>query len=144
MAYLVHLHDNLDKATDQHEALAVVFADFANFVKDCVQSSSIASHNITATLHLDHGFFATTFAGRTVSFVFTSSMGSDGNLIGNVHCYLKKNFPEPRQIEFGNFTFDEAGYTNINVPNSNETIHIANDLGTLQMALHFIYDSLAQ
>ncbi|MEQ1557507.1 MAG: hypothetical protein ABL933_01035 [Methyloglobulus sp.] len=144
MAYLTQLHDNLDKASDQHEALAAVFEEFANFVKDCIQTPSIADHTITAALHLDHGLFTTKFAGRIVSFVFTSSLEKSGNLIGNVTCYLKKEFPEPKQIEFGGFTFDEQGYTNINVPNSNETIHIANDLGTLLMAFHFIHDSLSQ
>jgi hypothetical protein len=143
MPYLTQLHDNLDKASDQHAALTSVFDEFANFVKDCIQTPSIANHSITAALHLDQGLFTTTFAGRTVSFVFTSSLEKSGNLIGNVNCYIKKNFPEPKQVEFGGFTFDAEGYTNINVPNSNETIHIANDLGTLLMALHFIHESLS-
>jgi hypothetical protein len=144
MAYLAQLHDNLNKASKQHEALAAIFNDFANFVKDCTQSPSIASHSITAILHLDHGFFVTTYAGRTVSFVFTSAMEPDGNMTGSVTCYLKKNFPEQQQVEFGGFTFNGDGQTNINIPNSNQTIQIANDLGTLLMALHFIYDSLSK
>ncbi|MEQ1544858.1 hypothetical protein [Methyloglobulus sp.] len=143
MPYLTQLHDNLDKASDQHTALTSVFDEFANFVKDCIQTPSIANHSITAALHLDQGLFTTTFAGRTVSFVFTSSLENSGNLIGNVKCYIKKNFPEPKQVEFGGFTFDAEGYTNINVPNSNETIHIANDIGTLLMVLHFIHESLS-
>jgi hypothetical protein len=143
MPYLTQLHDNLDKASDQHTALTSVFDEFANFVKDCIQTPSIANHSITAALHLDQGLFTTTFAGRTVSFVFTSSLEKSGNLIGNVKCYIKKNFPEPKQVEFGGFTFDAEGYTNINVPNSNKTIHIANDIGTLLMALHFIHESLS-
>jgi hypothetical protein len=143
MPYLTQLHDNLDKASDQHTALSAVFDEFANFVKDCIQAPSIANHSITAALHLDQGLFTTTFAGRTVSFVFTSSLEKSGNLLGDVKCYIKKNFPDPKQIEFGGFTFDEKGYTNINIPNSNETIHIANDLGTLLMALHFIHESLS-
>jgi hypothetical protein len=144
MPYLTQLHDNLDKASDQHTALTSVFDEFANFVKDCIQAPSIANHSITAVLHLDRGFFTTTFAGRTVSFVFTSSLEKSGNLIGNVTCYIKKEFPESKLIEFGGFTFNEEGYTNIIVPNSNDTIHIANDLGTLLMALHFIHDSLSK
>jgi hypothetical protein len=145
MPYLRQLHDNLDKASDQHTALTSVFEGFANFVKDCIQSPSIANHSITASLHRDQGFFTTTFAGRMVSFVFTSSLEDEvsGTMVGNVKCYIKKEFPEPKQIEFGGFTFDEKGHTNIKIPDSNETIHIANDLGTLLMALHFIHDSLS-
>jgi hypothetical protein len=146
MPYMLQLHDNLDKASTQHTALASVFREFANFVKDCIQAPSIANHSITSSLHLDHGFFTTTFAGRTVSFVFSSSLEDEKsvNLVGNVQCYIKKEFPEPKQIEFGGFTFNEEGYTNIKIPDSNETIHIANDIGTLLMALHFIHDSLSK
>jgi hypothetical protein len=144
MAYLAQLHDNLHKVSDQHTALASVFEGFANFVKDCIQSPSIANHSITANLYLEQDFFTTTFAGKTVSFVFGTTLEQDRNLVGNVTCYLKKNFPEPKLIEFNSFTFNEEGFTNINIPNTNDTIHIANDLGTLLMALHFIRESLSK
>ncbi|MCX7088755.1 MAG: hypothetical protein NTV00_11970 [Methylococcales bacterium] len=146
MPYLIQLHDSFDKAASQHKALSTVFNEFANFVKDCIQTPSIANHSITASLNLSQGFFTTTFAGRTVSFVFTSSLASSDseNLVGNVRCYIKKEFPEPKQIEFGGFTFNEEGFTNINIPNSEDTIRITNDLGTLLMALHYIHESLSK
>ena len=144
MPYFTQLHDNLDKYSNQHIALTAVFEEFANFVKDCIQSPSIANHNITAVLHLNHGFFTTTFAGRIVSFVFTTTLENEAStsLVGNVKCYIKKDFPECKQIEFGGFTFNEEGRTNIKIPPSEDTIRITNDIGTLLMALHFIHESL--
>lgn len=146
MSHLTRLRDNINKASKQHMALAAVFEEFAHFVKDCVLSPALANHSILVSLHLDQYCFTTSFAGRLVTFVFSSSMEdkNNGDLIGNVTCYLKKDFPEPKQIEFGGFTFNEAGITNVEIPGSNETIHITNDLGTFFMALHFIHDSLSQ
>lgn len=146
MSHLIQLHDNLDKVAKQHIALTSVFKEFAHFVKDCVLAPSIANHNISVSLHLDQGFFTTSFANRTVSFVFTSLLESEEceNLIGNVTCYLKKDFPEPKHIKFGGFNFNENGHTNLKIPDSNETVHITNDLGTFFMALHFIHQSLSK
>ncbi|MEQ1638513.1 MAG: hypothetical protein ABL903_17725 [Methylococcales bacterium] len=144
MPYFTQLHDNLDKYSTQHIALSTVFEEFANFVKDCIQSPSIANHSITADLHLSRGFFTTTFAGRTISFAFTSILENQEstNLVGNVKCYIKKEFPVCGLVEFGGFTFNEEGRTNIKIPPSEDTIRITNDIGTLLMALHFIHESL--
>ncbi|SJM92173.1 conserved hypothetical protein [Crenothrix polyspora] len=146
MPYLIKPHDNLDKISNQHIALTLVFKEFAHFIKDCILAPSIANHSIAASLHLDQGFFTTTFAGRTVSFVFTSLLENEASvmLVGNVKCYIKKDFPEPKLIEFGGFTFNEKGHTNIKIPDSDATVHITNDMGTFLMALHFIHQSLSK
>lgn len=146
MPYLNQLDDHFDKASSQHKALTTVFEDFANFVKDCLQATSTTNQNIIVTPNLSQGLFTTSFAGRTVSFVFTSSLEdvANGCMVGTVTCYIKKDFPKPKQIEFGSFTFNEEGRTNIKKTDSDETICISNDLSTLHMALHFIYESLSK
>ena len=144
MPYSNHLHTSLDKASLQHKALASKFQEFARFVKDCIQTPSVANQSISVSLqYLDQGFFTTTFASRTVSFVFTSHLDESENLEGNVKCYIKKDFPEPKQIEFGEFTFDDTGHTNIKIPNEDDKINIAAlDFGTLHIALFYIRESL--
>jgi hypothetical protein len=144
MPYSIQLHNSLDKASAEHKTLALKFQEFARFVKDCTQTPSVANHSITASLqNLDKGIFTTTFANRTVSFVFTSLLQENGNLGGYVQCFVFKEFPEPKQVKFGEFNFDETGRTNLKLPNEDAQIDIANNFGTLHIALHFIRESLA-
>jgi hypothetical protein len=144
MAYSIQLHNSLDKVSTEHKALALKFQEFARFVKDCTQTPSVANHSISVSLQqLDKGFFTTTFASRTVSFVFNSVLQESGNLEGYVQCFVFKEFPEPRQIKFGEFKFDEAGHTNLKLPHEDAQIDIANNFGTLHIALHFIRESLS-
>ena len=143
MPYSIQLHNSLNKIAIQHKELALKFQEFARFVKDCTQTPSVANQSITVSLqHLDKGFFTTSFARRTVTFVFTSLLDESGNLQGNVKTYVQAEFPEPKQIKFGEFTFDETGHTNIKIPNEDAQINIANDFGTLHIALYFIRESL--
>ena len=145
MSYSIQLHDSLDKASNQHNALSAKFAEFATFVKHCIETPKIANQNITASLqHLNQGYFTTTYASRTVSFVFTSFLEESGNLAGNVKCFLKRDFPEVKQIPLGEFTFDAEGHTNLKIPNEDAQINIANDFGTLHIALYFIRESLSK
>lgn len=144
MPYSIQLHESLNKLSPQHAALASKFREFARFVKDCVQTPSISSHNITASLqHLDNGYFTTTFANRTISFAFTSVLEKNGNLVGNVKTYVKHEFPEQKQVKFGEFTFDQEGHTSLKLPNEDAEINIADNFGTLHIALHFIRESLS-
>lgn len=143
MPYSIQLHNSLNKIAIQHKELALKFQEFARFVKDCTQTPSVANQSIAVSLqHLDKGFFTTTFARRTVSFVFSSLLDESGNLHGNVKTYVLTEFPEPKQIKFGEFTFDETGHTDIKIPNEDAQINIANDFGTLHIALYFIRESL--
>jgi len=144
MSYSIQLHNNLNALSVQHTALASKFREFARFIKDCFQTPAVSNHNITASLqHLDNGYFTTTYANRTISFVFTSLLDDSGNLIGYVQCYIKKEFPEAKQIKFGEFTFNEEGHTKLKLPNEDAEINIADNFGTLHIALHFIRESLA-
>jgi hypothetical protein len=144
MPYSIQLHNSLDKASNEHKALALKFQEFARFIKDCTQTPSVSNQNIAVSLqNLDKGFFTTTFASRTVSFVFTSFLNENGNLMGIVQCFICKEFPETRQIKFGEFNFDETGRTNLTLPNEDAQIDIANNFGTLHIVLHFIRESLS-
>jgi hypothetical protein len=144
MPYSIQLHKSLDKASTQHTILTSKFKEFAFFTKDCMQSPRISNHNIIASLqHLDKGYFTTSYAGRIVSFVFASCLDEFGTMVGVVKCYLQKDFPECKQIEIGEFIFDEEGHTNLKLPNEDAKISIANDFGTLHITLHFIHESLS-
>jgi hypothetical protein len=145
MPYSIQLHTSLDNFSSDHKALAIKFQEFARFIKDCTQTPSVANHNIIASLqYLEKGFFTTTFASRTISFVFSSFLEESGNLVGNVECFLLKEFPEHAQVKFGGFTFDTTGHTNLKIPNEDAAMNIANDFGTLHIALYFIRESLSK
>lgn len=153
MAFSKQLHNYLEQASNQHFALSEKFKEFASFVKGCMQTPGVANHNISVSLQtLDQGYFSTTYANRTVTFVFNSFRQESGNLAGtvsgnlagNVKCYVHKQFPESKQVEIGEFEFNEDGNTNLNLPGEDAKINIANDFGTLHIALHFIRLSLVK
>lgn len=143
MPYSIQLHKSLNSIAIQHKDLALKFQEFARFVKDCTQTPSVANQSITVSLqNLDKGFFTTYFAKRTVTFVFTSELDENENLQGIVKTYALSEFPEPKQIKFGEFSFDDSGHTNIKIPNEDADINIANDFGTLHIVLYYIRESL--
>jgi hypothetical protein len=92
--------------------------------------------------HLDSGFFTTTFATRRVTFVFKSFLDESETLQGNVKTYLQQAFPEPKQLLFGEFVFDENGHTDIKLQDEDAPVNFSNDLVTLDIVLHFIRESL--
>ncbi|NOT11366.1 MAG: hypothetical protein HOP23_05965 [Methylococcaceae bacterium] len=143
MPYSKHLHNSLDKISQQHIVLTDKFKEFANFIKHCIETPSVANNNITVSLqHLDKGVFTTVFADRTTSFVFSTALTSTGSLVGNVKCFIKKEFPEPKQVHIGEFTFNEDGHTSLKLPNEDSKINMNNDFGTLHIILHFIHEGL--
>jgi hypothetical protein len=143
MPYSKQLHNHLNKISEQHVVLTEMFVEFAKFIKLCLENPSVSSHNIDISLQqLDKGIFTTTFAGRTTSFVFSTAIEDNGNLEGNVRCYIKKEFPEIRHVQLGEFTFNNEGLTNLKLPNEDSKISLANDFGTLHIALHFIRQGL--
>lgn len=145
MPFSKQLHNSLDQASTQHKLLTAKFKEFAEFIKHCLETPSVANHNITVSLRtLDQGNFSTNYANRTVTFVFNSILKENGSIVGNVKCYVLKTFPENKQVEFGEFEFDAEGSTNLTLPNEDAKINIANDFGTLHIALHFIRLSLTK
>ncbi len=139
----IALHQKLENAAHRHQLLASRFNEFAMFVEDQVTQQAFQIKGIAASLHLDHGFFSTTFSGRTLNFVFSSTNGENGALIGNVQCYLKREFPETRYIEIGEFTFTENGQTNLLEPEVDAPITIDAGIPSIYVALHFIEASLS-
>src|SRR5271169_2246391 len=64
----------------RHNELSSRFGEFALLVKSKVGEQSFHIKGITTSQHLDKGYFTTTFAGRTIVFVFTSLLEGSGNL----------------------------------------------------------------
>ncbi|MEI7535653.1 MAG: hypothetical protein WCJ76_00510 [Comamonadaceae bacterium] len=137
------LHQNLETAAHKHHLLASRFNAFAMSVEDQITQQTFHIKGITVSLHLEHGFFSTTFSGRALHFVFASTTQDSGNLIGNVKCFLKREYPESRYLEIGQFTFAESGQTSLTEPQSGGPVAIDSDLSSLNVALHFISASLA-
>lgn len=145
MAYSKQLHDYLDQTSIQHQKLASKFDEFAQFIRICLKAPSVANNNILVDLRLlPSRTFTATYADRTVTFVFNSLLRGDENLVGNVKCYIQKNYPENKFIELGEFDFDENGNTNLKLPHEEADINLDNNFGTLHIALHFIRLSLTK
>lgn len=138
------LHKNLENVANKHQRLVSRFNEFAKFVESQVTHQTFHIKGITASLHLEHGFFTTTFSGRTLHFAFSSATEDSGSLIGNVKCYLKMEFPEPTYTVVGEFTFTGNGQTNLIEPEDNGPVTIDADLPSLYVALHFIHESLSK
>jgi hypothetical protein len=136
------LHQTLESASSQHKALTSKFEEFAKRVDSQVTAAAFHINGMTLSQHLDQGFFTTSFVGRTISFVFTSSLEGGGSMLGIVKCYLQKDHPEPKQIQLGEFTFTASGKTNLKASDEVDTIIINDDRAALYVALHFIHESL--
>lgn len=138
------LHDQLSNAALQHRKLAAKFAEMAKHVETQMSAPRYPVPGIATTLQLEQGFFTTTFAGRTLSFVFSSSLGTEGSLIGQVACYLKKDFPQPVHLALGGFGFSASGQTSRTVLPDHVPADMDTDLGASLITLHFIHASLTQ
>lgn len=138
------LHQNLEKAANRHRQLATRFENFANHVAEQVAAQPFHIKGISVSLHLEQGFFTTTFATRTLHFVFTSVQEDGGTLVGNVKCYLKRELPKSEYVAIGDFNFTGSGQTTLIEPEENVPITIDSDLPALYVALHFIHESLSR
>ena len=95
------LHQGLERASNRHRQLAAKYEQFAKFVAEQVTEPAFHIKGIGISLHLDQGFFVTTFAGRTLQFTFESVPSENGALVGKVTCHLKKEFSTPEYISIG-------------------------------------------
>ena len=138
------LHQDLEKASNRHRQLAAKYEQFARFVAEQVTSAGFHIKGISISLNLDQGFFSTTFAGRTLQFMFESVPNESGTLVGKVTCYLKREFPTPEYISIGDFQFTGSGQTNLVNPEENDPITIDYDLAALYVALNYIHKSLSR
>ena len=138
------LYQNLKDASYRHNELLSRFGEFAKLVASKVDEQSFHIKGLTTELHLDQGYFTTTFAGRTIMFIFTSLLEDSGRLKGNIQCYLKKEFPELTHIKIGEVNFNGDGLVDLKMPDQDSIIYIDNEkMGALYVLLHFIHKSLS-
>ncbi len=137
------LYKNLVRVSDKHGKLAAIFGAFAKLVEAQVNEPTFHIKGITTSLHLAQSYFTTTFAGRTILFLFTSLLESNGTLKGNVQCYLMKECPDPLHVKLGEFNFSGSGQTNLKMPDDGDEIIITIDVAALYVFLHFIHESLS-
>lgn len=136
------LHQTLETSANRHLKLSSLFEQFAKHVEYQVTPQDFHIKGITVSLYPEQGFFATTFAGRTLHFVFSSTAEDGKTLVGNVTCYLKRGFPEQTYIEIGSFTFNGNGQSNLIEPEHDESLPMNIEIPSLYIALHFINESL--
>lgn len=137
------LHIDLETVSNRHRRLAAVFSEFAKSVAEQVTDKHFHISGISATLNIDQGFFTISFAGRTLYFAFASVIEENGTMVGNVHCYIKREFPAVEHIAVGNFRFTGKGQTNLIEPEEQGPVTIDGDLADVYVALHFIHESLS-
>lgn len=138
------LHQRLEQIPTRHTQLTSKFELFAKHIESQVTAQGFHIHGISASTELEKGVFVITFAGRTITFEFKSTLENQ-NLIGQVKCYLKSELPEQIQIPIGDFTFKPNGVSNLVSPEEpEEPLSIDIDLAALYIALHFIYVSLSK
>lgn len=138
------LHQELEKAANRHRQLAAKFDQFAKLVAEQVVAPAFHIKGIGISLNLDQRFFSTTFAGRTLHFIFESVPGENGALVGQVTCYLKKEIPTPEYISIGDFQFTGSGQTTLIDPMENDPVNIDTNLGALYVVLNYIHESLSR
>lgn len=138
------LHQNLQKTSNRHRQLAGKFEQFAKYVAEQVTAPAFHIKDIGATLNLDQGFFSTTFAGRTLQYVFESVSEENGTLVGKVTCYIKKEFPSLEYVSIGDFRFTGSGQTTLVDPAENAPITIDVDVAAQYIALNYIHESLSR
>ena len=138
------LHQQLETVANRHSQLATKFQAFAKFVEEQVTAPTFHIKGISASLHLEQGYFTTTFAGRTLHFTFSSALSENGSLVGTVMCGLMKELPERALVPVGEFTFTGSGKTNLNNPEDGDPIIIDEDIPALYVGLHFIYEALSK
>lgn len=144
MIELKQLQNNLETASKRHHRNFEKFELFANFVNDQLSRSDFYIKGIGISLNLSQGFFSTTFVGRTLQFQFGSVSDANGNLIGMVTCYLKKEFPALEYISIGDFRFTGNGQTTLAKPEENDPIMIDDDIDALYIVLNYIHESLSR
>lgn len=144
MLKLNQLHQQLETVANRHSQLAAKFQAFAKFVEEQVTAPMFHIKGISVSLHLEQGYFTTTFASRTLRFDFSSDLSENGSLIGTVTCSLVKELPEISFVSVGEFTFTASGKTNLNNPEDGDPIIFDDDIPALYVGLHFIHESLSK
>ena len=138
------LHQQLETVANRHTQLAKKFQSFAKFVEEQVTAPTFHIKGISVSLHLEQGYFTTTFAGRTLRFDFSSALLESSSLVGTVTCSLMNEFPENSLVSVGEFTFNGSGITNLNNPEDGDPIIIDQDIPAQYVVLHFIYEGLSK
>jgi len=113
-------------------------------VESQVTAQGFHIKGIGISQNLDQSSFEVTFAGRTILFAYTSKVGPNGGLIGNVKCFLKQQHPFLQFVDLGGFTYTGAGETNLKAPDDDDFIVIDVDIAALYVALNFIHKALAK
>lgn len=138
------LHQELERAANRHRQLVGKFDQFAKAFAEQAAEPAFHIKGIGVSLNLEQGSFSTSFAGRTLVFIFESAYGENGVLVGKVSCFMKKEFPTPEYISIGNFQFTSSGQSTLMDPRENDPLNIDIDLAALYVVLNYIHESLSQ
>lgn len=138
------LYSSLSRAESIHSKLEAIFQNFAKIVEAQVTDKTFLIKGISVSLHIENGYFTTTFAGRVLRFSFSSVPSGNDSLDGKVTCVLINEFPEKVLVPIGEFTFTASGMTSFTSPDTGGRLYVDDDLPTLVIALNFIHESLSK
>jgi hypothetical protein len=87
--------------------------------------------------NLERNFFDVSYLGVQLRFEFNLCIGEDGVAEGNIYCSKESpNFSKEKNI-IGTFKFDQAGKTNFESDNDQETVRL--QYQAIEIISHFIY-----
>ena len=124
--------------------LANTFSEFAAGVSGQVAAHAFEIKGILVTPGDTPDRFSVSFAGRTILFAFSVSIGSDTTVVGRVSCYLDKEFPKRELEQIGTFNFKVDGSASESDAVDNDPICIDHPVGAALIALHFLSVALTR
>lgn len=93
---------------------------------------------------IDDAIFTSSFAGRNLTFVLTTTLNGSGKLTGRVTCYMECKFPEEKFILIDSFDFSTSGETSLSIEDSdNDPAQMDYDIHAIRIFLEFLYKSLS-
>lgn len=137
------VHTKITKTSNEFSFLQSKFNKFFEHIESQINRPALKLKNIQIHKNAD-AFFTSTFAGRDLTFVFTTRLNGSGPLTGHIACYMQCKFPENKLILIGSFEFSTSGKTTLIVEeNDCDPAQLDHDGHALCIFLEILYKSLS-
>jgi hypothetical protein len=83
------------------------------------------------------------FVGRTLRFRFSTLAEQGSTLHGLIECHLMNDDEHEAPLLLDTITFDHHGESDITPKGAEDKLNITNDLAAIQIALHYLQESLS-
>lgn len=137
------VHAKINKASHEYSLLQNHFNTYFNHVQSQVNEPVLKSKGIQVSKSAPD-CFTSNFAGRDLTFVFTTILNGSGSLTGRVTCYMLCKFPEEKFIQVDYFEFSTSSKTTLVVEeNDDDPAELDHDAHALCIFLESLYKSLS-